>query len=58
MLGALLLHCLLTHADDTPDAVTSLHVRERLVNLVKRLPVGDELVDLEAALEVVVNETG
>ena len=57
MLGAFLLHCLIAHADDTPNAVTSLHVRERLVDLVKRLSVCDELVDLEAALEVVIDKT-
>jgi len=58
MLSAFLLHCLITHADDTPNAVTGLHVRKRLVDLVQRLPVCDELVDLEATLEVVINKTG
>ena len=58
MLGAFLLHRLVAHADHTPNTVTSLHVRKCLVDLVKRLPVCDELVDLEATLEVVINKTG
>lgn len=41
---------LLAHTHDTPDTVTSMHIVECLVDLVKRLPVSDELVNLESAL--------
>ena len=47
---------LLAHVDDAADAVTSLHVLEGGVDLVERLSVGDELVDLELAVHVVVDE--
>lgn len=46
----------LVHVDDAADAVTSLHVLEGGVDLVERLSVGDELVDLELAVHVVVDE--
>ena len=46
----------LAHVDDAADAVTSLHVLEGGVDLVERLSVGDELVDLELAVHVVVDE--
>jgi hypothetical protein len=58
VLSALLLHCLVAHADNTPNAVTSLHVSKGLVDLVQRLSVRDELVDLETTLKVVIDETG
>lgn len=54
----LLLDSLIVHAHDTPDAVTGVHVCECLVDLVEWLSVSDELVDLESALEVVVDKTG
>ena len=46
----------LVHVDDAADAVTSLHVLEGSVDLVERLSVGDELVNLELAVHVVVDE--
>lgn len=49
---------LLAHVDDAADAVTSLHVLESGVDLVEGLSVGDELIDLELAAQVVVNEIG
>lgn len=49
---------LLAHVDDAADAVTSLHVLEGSVDLVEGLSVGDELIDLELAIHVVVNEVG
>ena len=48
----------LVHVDDAADAVTSLHVLEGGVDLVERLSVGDELIDLELAGHVVVDEVG
>jgi hypothetical protein len=56
----LLIVCLvaLAHVDDAADAVTSLHVLEGGVDLVERLSVGDELVDLELAGHVVIDEVG
>jgi hypothetical protein len=48
----------LAHVDDAADAVTSLHVLEGSVDLVEGLSVGDELVDLELAVHVVVDEVG
>ena len=49
---------LLLHVDDTANAVTSLHVLEGGVDLVEGLSVGDELVNLELAVHVVINEVG
>lgn len=49
---------LFAHVDDTANAVTSLHVTKGLVDLVEWLAVSDELVDLEATLQVVGYETG
>lgn len=49
---------LLAHVDDAADAVTSLHVSEGGVDLVERLSVGDEFIDLQLAGHVVVNEVG
>ena len=40
------------------DAVALLHELKGLVDLGQRLAVGDELVHLEAALEVVLDEVG
>jgi len=48
----------LPHVDDATDAVAGLHVVEGLGDLAKRLSVCDELVDLELALQVVVDEVG
>jgi hypothetical protein len=48
----------LAHVDDAADAVTSLHVLEGGVDLVEGLSVGDELVDLELAVHVVVDKVG
>jgi len=45
------------HANNTSDAVTSVHIFECLVDLIKWLPVCDELIDLESALEVIVDKT-
>jgi len=48
---------LLAHVDNTTNAVSSLHIGEGLVHLVERLTVGDEFVNLEVAVQVVINET-
>ena len=49
-------HLSLPHVDDATDAVAGLHVGESIVDLVERLPVGDELVYLELASHVVVDK--
>lgn len=49
---------LFAHVDNAADAVTSLHVTKGLVDLVKRLSVSNELVDLEVTLEVVGDKAG
>lgn len=49
---------LLLHGDHTAHAVTSLHVLEGLVDLVQGLTVGDEFVNLELAVKVVLDEAG
>ena len=46
-----------THIYYAPDAVTSVHVVECFVDLVKRLSVRDELVDLQSALLPVFHES-
>jgi hypothetical protein len=47
----------LLHVDDATDTVTLLHLIEGGVDTVQRLAVSDELVHLELAVEVVVDET-
>lgn len=49
---------LIRHANNTTNAVTSLHVTKGLVDVFERLSVGDELVHLELACHVVVDEIG
>ena len=49
---------LLAHVDDAADAVTCLHVPKGGVDLVERLSVGDELINLQLAGHVVVDEVG
>jgi len=44
---------LFAHVDDAANAVASLHVAKGLVDLIERLSVGDEFVDLEVSLYVV-----
>jgi hypothetical protein len=48
----------LAHINHAPNAVASLHIRESLVDILKRLPVGNELVDLELPRHVVVDKAG
>lgn len=48
----------LAHVDNGTNAVASLHDLKGRVDLAQRLAVRDELVDLEAALEVVADEAG
>lgn len=57
-LGMLHLLCIVGHGDNATDAVASLHVAKGLVDPVERLSVSDELVDLELAGHVVVDEVG
>lgn len=44
------------HVHHTSDAISRLHILKRGVDLVQRLPVRDEFVDLELAAHVVVDE--
>lgn len=49
---------LLAHVDHGSDAVALLHGLKGVVHLAQSLPVGDELINLEVALDVVLHETG
>lgn len=42
-----------THVHNASDAVSGVHVVERVVDLVERLAVGDEFVDLQLAVHVI-----
>lgn len=46
----------LRHIQDRPDTVALLHHLEGVVDLAQLLTVGDELVDLQLAVQVVLNE--
>lgn len=48
----------LAHVDDAADALARVHVVEGLVDAAEGLAVGDELVDLQLALHVVVDQVG
>lgn len=48
----------LTHVHDATDTITLLHGIEGLVDAIQVLAVRDELVDLELAVEIVVDEIG
>jgi len=48
----------LPHIDHAPDAASILHIRKRLVDTLQRLPMRDELVDLELAGHVIVDQVG
>ena len=47
---------LLPHVDYTSNTISLLHCLKSSIDLWKRLPVGDELVDLELALHVIINQ--
>lgn len=44
------------HIHHTPDAIPGLHILKRSIDLIQRLPVRDELVDLQQAVQVVVHQ--
>jgi hypothetical protein len=46
------------HVHDTSDAISLLHILKRIIDVFKGLAVRDELVHLELALHVVVNQVG
>jgi hypothetical protein len=48
----------LFHVHNAANAITLLHVVERSSNISEWLSVSDELIDLELALHVVVNQIG
>ena len=45
-----------SHVHHTPDAIPRLHILERSIDLVQRLPVRDEFIHLELARHVVVHQ--
>ena len=49
---------LLAHVDDAANAVAGLHVAEGLVDLVERLAMGNELIDLEIAVQIIIDKAG
>lgn len=51
-------HLKLAHVNDTANALARVHVVEGLVNAAERLAVGDELVNLQLAGHVVVDQVG
>jgi hypothetical protein len=54
---AYLIHpILLAHINNAANAVPSLHIRERLVNLIQRLPVRNEFIDLQVAVHIIVHQ--
>jgi hypothetical protein len=48
---------LLPHINNTPNTIPRLHIAKSLIDLIQRLPMCDELVDLELAVHVVGNES-
>lgn len=46
----------LSHIEDSPNAVALLHNLKSVVDLAQLLPVRDELIDLELALEVILDK--
>lgn len=48
----------LFHVDNATNTVTLLHLVEGAVDSTQRLAVGDELVHLELAVQVIVDQTG
>jgi hypothetical protein len=46
------------HVDNATNAVSLLHEVERGINLIQSLAVGDELIDLQLALQVVIYQVG
>ena len=51
-------HLELAHVNNAANALAGVHVVEGLVDAAERLTVGDELVDLQLALHVVVDQVG
>lgn len=49
---------LIRHVDHSTDAVALLHDLKGLVDLRELLAVGDELVNLDLAVEIIVDKTG
>ena len=48
----------LPHVHNASDTVAGVHVMEGIVDLVQRLTVGDELVNLELSIQIVLDESG
>lgn len=44
--------------NNTPDAIARLHLLKRIVDTCQRLTVRDELVHLELAVEIILNQAG
>ena len=45
-----------SHINHTSNAIPSLHILERCVDARQRLPMRDELIDLEFPIQIVVNK--
>jgi len=46
----------LPHIHHTPDAIASLHIGESLVDTAQVLPVSNELINLELAIKIILDE--
>ena len=47
----------ISHINNAANAVSLLHVVESRSNVIQRLAVGDELIDLELTLHVIINQS-
>jgi hypothetical protein len=56
LLGMIHKFLLLSHVNNTADAITLLHIVESLVYVCEWLPVGDKLVDLQLARHVIIDQ--
>jgi len=55
--GPFFVHRLSFHVNHAPNAIARSHRTETLVDLVQRLAVRDELIDLQLAVSVVLDES-
>jgi hypothetical protein len=47
---------LLSHVNNTANAITLLHIVESLVNVCEWLPVSDKFINLQLALQVIIDQ--
>ena len=48
----------LSHINDATNAIALLHVIKSSSNVIQRLAVGDELIDLQLAVQIIINQVG